>query len=69
MLRIEYHKPELFVLFYDYEKEDFTKTGMKYDLILDVIATHSIIDYKRALNSDGSYIMIGGSGQSTEHTW
>jgi hypothetical protein len=23
MLRIEYHKPELFVLFYDYEKEDF----------------------------------------------
>jgi NADPH:quinone reductase-like Zn-dependent oxidoreductase len=45
----------------DYTKEDFTKSGQRYDLILDFAAYHSIFDYKRALSSKGTYIMIGGS--------
>ncbi len=45
----------------DYTKEDFTKSGQRYDLILDVAAYHSIFDYKRALSPKGIYIMIGGS--------
>lgn len=45
----------------DYTQEDFTKSGHKYDLIFGVNGYHSIFDYKRALNTGGKYVMIGGS--------
>ncbi|MCM3768708.1 NAD(P)-dependent alcohol dehydrogenase [Neobacillus niacini] len=45
----------------DYKEVDFTKNGELYDLILDVVGTQSIFDYKRALNPKGTYVMIGGS--------
>ncbi len=45
----------------DYTKENFTKNGQCYDLILDFAAYHSIFDYKRALNPKGIYAMVGGS--------
>ncbi len=45
----------------DYTREDFTKNGQRYDLILDVAAYHSIFDYKRALSPKGIYVMVGGS--------
>ena len=46
----------------DYKKEDFTKSGQRYDLILGVSAHRSIFDFKRALNPEGIYVCIGGSG-------
>ena len=45
----------------DYKQEDFTKNGQRYDLILDVMARHSIFDYKRSLSPGGIYVMVGGS--------
>ena len=45
----------------DYTREDFTKNGQQYDLILDVIAHRSVFAYKRALKPNGSYFMAGGS--------
>jgi len=45
----------------DYTQEDFTKNGQQYDLILDVMAHHSIFDYKRALSPKGVYVMVGGA--------
>ena len=45
----------------DYAKEDFTQNGQHYDLILDVAATRSIRDYRRALLPGGIYLMIGGA--------
>ena len=45
----------------DYIEEDFTQKGQLYDLILDVVGTRSIFDYKRVLNRKGTYVMIGGS--------
>jgi NADPH:quinone reductase-like Zn-dependent oxidoreductase len=45
----------------DYTKEDYTRSGPQYDKILDVIAHHSVSDYKRALKPGGSFVMIGGS--------
>lgn len=45
----------------DYTEEDFTQRGKFYDLILDVVGTRSIFDYKRVLNPKGTYVMIGGS--------
>ena len=45
----------------DYNQEDFTKSGQRYDLILDVVVSHSISDYKNALNPKGTLAMVGGS--------
>ena len=45
----------------DYTQEDFTKNGLRYDLILDLTAYHSLFDYKRALSPMGIYAMVGGS--------
>ncbi|MHA2126180.1 MAG: NAD(P)-dependent alcohol dehydrogenase [Promethearchaeota archaeon] len=47
----------------DYTQEDFTKSGERYDLILDTSAHLSIFAYKRALNHKGIYRMVGGSGK------
>jgi NADPH:quinone reductase-like Zn-dependent oxidoreductase len=43
----------------DYAKEDFTKTGEKYDLICDIAAAHSVGDYKRALVPSGTLVIVG----------
>lgn len=45
----------------DYTQEDFTKNGQCYDLILDVKTNRSILDYTRALCSNGIYVTVGGS--------
>lgn len=45
----------------DYTREDFTKNGKQYDLILDIVAHRSVFAYKRALGSRGSYFLTGGS--------
>jgi len=45
----------------DYVREDFTKNGQLYDLIIDVAAYRSTFDYKRALSPNGAYGVIGGS--------
>lgn len=46
----------------DYTKEDFTRSGKQYDLILAANGNRSIFDYRRALAPAGRYVMIGGSG-------
>jgi NADPH:quinone reductase-like Zn-dependent oxidoreductase len=45
----------------DYTRQDFTKTGKQYDLILDVIAHRSAFAYRRALKPNGTYFFVGGS--------
>ena len=45
----------------DYLKEDFTKSGRCYDLILDVKTNRSPFAYLRALNPNGTYVTVGGS--------
>ena len=45
----------------DYTRDDFTRNGKHYDLILDLIAHRSIFAYKRALRPNGTYFFVGGS--------
>ena len=54
----------------DYTQEDFTRTGERYDLILDIAGTKPWSDVRRALTPEGTYVLIGhdqygGSG----HRW
>jgi NADPH:quinone reductase-like Zn-dependent oxidoreductase len=44
----------------DYTKEDFTKSGKQYDLILAVNGYHSLWAYRRALKPQGVYVCAGG---------
>lgn len=45
----------------DYTKDDFTKRGEHYDLILDLVATRSVFACQRALHPNGIYFFVGGS--------
>ena len=45
----------------DYTREDFTRNGKQYDLIIDAHAMHSVSDYRRALTPNGRYIVHGGA--------
>jgi NADPH:quinone reductase-like Zn-dependent oxidoreductase len=45
----------------DYTKENYTKTGKTYDLILDVVAHRTVKDYERALSFEGNFVLVGGS--------
>jgi len=44
----------------DYTKEDFTRNGRRYDLIIDTRTTRSAVDYARALEPGGTYATVGG---------
>ncbi len=44
----------------DYTKEDFTRNGKKYDLLLNVNGGRSWSDYKRVLKPDATFVLIGG---------
>ena len=45
----------------DYTQEDFTKNGQQYDLIVDIVANHSLSDLKRSLNPNGICVVVGFS--------
>ncbi len=44
----------------DYTQEDFTKSGRRYDLIVDA-AARSLPDLRRALTPTGILVLVGGS--------
>ena len=45
----------------DYTKEDFTKSGQKYDIILGINGHHSILGYRKALSEKGAFMLVGSS--------
>ena len=45
----------------DYAQVDFTRSGERYDLILDTVAHRSILDHRRAMSPEGLYVLVGGS--------
>src|SRR5215831_3253220 len=44
----------------DYTKEDFTRSGVRYDLLLDIVGNHSWTECRRVLVDGGRYVMVGG---------
>lgn len=47
----------------DYTTTDYTRTGERFDWILDVDGHHSILEARRALRAGGTYLTLGGSGR------
>jgi NADPH:quinone reductase-like Zn-dependent oxidoreductase len=46
----------------DYTQQDFTRTGQRYDLILEMAGNRSLADLRRALTPEGTLVLVGGSG-------
>lgn len=44
----------------DYRRDDFTRMGLRYDVILDIAGNHSLSDLRRALTPKGTLVIIGG---------
>jgi NADPH:quinone reductase-like Zn-dependent oxidoreductase len=44
----------------DYTKEDFTQSGVSFDVLVDVAGNHSWSEYKRALGESATMIVVGG---------
>jgi NADPH:quinone reductase-like Zn-dependent oxidoreductase len=45
----------------NYRSEDFTRSGERYDIVLDLVAYRSVFAYRRALARGGRYRCVGGS--------
>jgi NADPH:quinone reductase-like Zn-dependent oxidoreductase len=43
----------------EYSKEDFTRRGERYDVILDIAGNHPWPEVRRALTPVGTYVLIG----------
>jgi NADPH:quinone reductase-like Zn-dependent oxidoreductase len=46
----------------DYTRDDFAKTGQRYDLILDIAGNRSLSHLRRALAPHGTLVLVGGEG-------
>ncbi|WJK43866.1 NAD(P)-dependent alcohol dehydrogenase [Solwaraspora sp. WMMA2056] len=46
----------------DYTRQDFTRSGRQWDLILDVAGRHRLADCRRALTPRGTLILCSGAG-------
>jgi NADPH:quinone reductase-like Zn-dependent oxidoreductase len=44
----------------DYTRQDFTKSGQVYDVILDNIGNHPFSECRRILKPNGTFVVIGG---------
>ncbi|MBG0828410.1 NAD(P)-dependent alcohol dehydrogenase [Planomonospora sp. ID67723] len=46
----------------DYTREDFTRSGRRYDLVLDLVANHPLSGFRRVLTPKGTLVLSSGNG-------
>jgi NADPH:quinone reductase-like Zn-dependent oxidoreductase len=44
----------------DYTREDYTQAGQRYDVIVDAVGNHSLLENLRALTPNGIFVIVGG---------
>jgi NADPH:quinone reductase-like Zn-dependent oxidoreductase len=45
----------------DYTREDFTRNGERYEVILDAVGNRSLSDFTRVLGPDGTLVLAGAA--------
>jgi len=53
----------------DYTQTNFTQGEARYDLILDNVGNHGLLDLRRVLKAGGRVVMIGGGGPDDDGQW
>jgi NADPH:quinone reductase-like Zn-dependent oxidoreductase len=54
----------------DYTEEDFTRSGERYDVILDIAGNHPWPDIRRAITPEGTFVLIGHDHYGASgHRW
>ena len=54
----------------DYVQEDFTRSGKRYDVILDIAGNHPWPEIRRALTPEATYVLIGHDQYGASgHRW
>ena len=54
----------------DYAQDDFTRSGERYDVILDIVGNHTWRELRRAVTPEGTYVLIGHDQYgATGHHW
>jgi len=49
----------------DYTKEDFTESDQRYDLIVDNVGNHSLLESRRVLKPEGIFVIVGGPNEGS----
>ena len=49
----------------DYTREDFTRGGQRYDLVIDIAGSRSWSECKRVLKPHANFVMVGGPDTSS----
>jgi NADPH:quinone reductase-like Zn-dependent oxidoreductase len=44
----------------DYTREDFTKSGERHDLMLDIAGSRSFFEFRRVLTPEATVVLVGG---------
>lgn len=44
----------------DYTRQNYTRSGQRYDVIVDMVGNHSLSAHRRLLNPKGIYVIVGG---------
>ncbi|MBT8048928.1 MAG: NAD(P)-dependent alcohol dehydrogenase [Xanthomonadales bacterium] len=47
----------------DYTREDYTENEQSYDLIIDMVGNHGLLENRKVLNPEGRLIMVGGPNE------
>lgn len=53
----------------DYTREDVTQGDRRYDLIIDLVSTHGLLDYRRVMKPQATLVLVGGAGGPDEGKW
>jgi len=53
----------------DYTAEDFTRNGLRYDVLLDIAGSHSLSECRRVLERNATYVLVGASAIQHSSSW
>jgi NADPH:quinone reductase-like Zn-dependent oxidoreductase len=45
---------------FDYTQEDYTQSGERYDLIVDMVGNHSLLANRQVMTPEGRLVLVGG---------
>jgi NADPH:quinone reductase-like Zn-dependent oxidoreductase len=45
----------------DYTQDDYTESGQRFDIIVDMVGNHSLLKNREVLAPDGKFVIVGGA--------